>query len=107
MAMESDQADRFPELPQGLLTYPENRVMAYMDDPDAVVAAVEASHSRSDPDEPMGRRRALEEVSARLLALGYSVRRVGAAESDELQRIANSLKAIVRRIQRLSDVPSR
>ena len=40
----SDQSDgdvHFPDPPEGLITYPTNRVRALMDDPDQVVAAVE------------------------------------------------------------------
>jgi hypothetical protein len=41
VAEGSDAAFRFPAPPDGLLTAPENRVVAEMDDPQAVAAAME------------------------------------------------------------------
>ncbi len=52
MSDQSNEDDRFPEPPEGLISYPTNRVRALMDDPDQVVAAVEdlvqAGFERSD-----------------------------------------------------------
>jgi len=36
-----DEDSSFPEPPEGLLTAPVNRVIAHMDDPDAVAAAID------------------------------------------------------------------
>jgi hypothetical protein len=38
---QRDEEGRFPDPPEGLLTYPTNRVGAQMDDPDGVAAAIE------------------------------------------------------------------
>jgi hypothetical protein len=38
---QRDEEVGFPEPPEGLLTYPTNRVGALMDDPDGVAAAIE------------------------------------------------------------------
>jgi hypothetical protein len=38
---QSDEEPAFPEPPEGLLTAPENRVVAHMDSPEAVAAAID------------------------------------------------------------------
>lgn len=41
MGEQSDEEPAFPEPPEGLLTAPENRVVAHMDSPEAVAAAID------------------------------------------------------------------
>lgn len=42
MADADDAASEFPEPPEGLLTAPENSVVAHIDDPEAAAAAIDA-----------------------------------------------------------------
>lgn len=52
MSERSDEDPTFPEPPEGLITAPENRVVAHMDAPEAVAAAIdelaEAGFDRDD-----------------------------------------------------------
>ena len=52
MSVQKDEEVRLPDPPEGLLTTPRNRVVAHLDDPDEVAAAIEdlvqAGFERSD-----------------------------------------------------------